>query len=82
MSKTKILNLQHTVLYKSYIHIIPKVERYRTTERENYKAERGEGSISNSLWKFFFSLSSFSIVLLLPPPEIFCLLSTVFIENA
>ena len=52
MSKTKILNLQHTVLYKSYIHIIPKVERYRTTERENYKAERGEGSISNSLWKF------------------------------
>ena len=42
ISKTKILSLQHTILNKSYIHIIPKVERYRRTERENYKAERGD----------------------------------------
>ena len=48
-----MLSLQHTILYESYIHIIPKVERYRRTEREKYKAEIGEGSISNSLWNFF-----------------------------
>ena len=59
--QVKILSLQHTISYKSYKHIIPKVERYRRTEREKYKAEIGEGSISNSLWKFFFSLSPFSL---------------------
>ena len=73
-----MLSLQHTILYKSYIHIIPRVERYRRTEREKYKAEIGEGSISNSLWNFFFSLSSFPIVLLLPLPEVICLPGTEY----